>query len=355
MKLEDAIIELGKIYNWLSDEQSKEIYINRINFLITGNYEYMYHIIKKYVPDMAELNDKAIPQLLKSLPMEKKIILYGAGEDAKANLHYFANDTRFIGFCDGNVEKQKSGVQGYTCISPEKLLQDENCSIVISTHRGLDEIKHWLIAKGVNSNRIYEMTPYMFAMQEEQYFNTDFLQYAEEEVFVDAGCCDLGTSIKLSKHCRKLRKVYAFEPDLDNYHVCMKKKDYFDDGVVELFQKGTWSERKTLYFNATADGSSHIVEQGEVSIEVMTIDEAVDSKEKVTFIKMDVEGSELESLKGAQNTIKKDKPKLAICIYHKPEDMITIPLYIKSLVPEYRLFLRHHSNGAGETVLYAVI
>ena len=54
------------------------------------------------------------------------------------------------------------------------------------------------------------------------------------------------------------------------------------------------------------------------------------------------------------NTIQRDKPKLAICIYHKPEDMTEIPLYIKSLVPEYKLYIRHHSNRYGETVLYAV-
>ena len=69
---------------------------------------------------------------------------------------------------------------------------------------------------------------------------------------------------------------------------------------------------------------------------------------------MDVEGAELESLKGAQKVIQRDKPKLAICIYHKPEDMVEIPLYIKELIPEYKLYIRHHSNYIFETVLYAI-
>lgn len=73
------------------------------------------------------------------------------------------------------------------------------------------------------------------------------------------------------------------------------------------------------------------------------------------MIKMDVEGSELESLKGAKRTIQRDKPKLAICIYHKPEDMTEIPMFIKELVPEYRLYVRHHSNSDLETVLYAIM
>lgn len=73
------------------------------------------------------------------------------------------------------------------------------------------------------------------------------------------------------------------------------------------------------------------------------------------MIKMDVEGAELESLKGARETILRNRPKLAICIYHKPEDMTEIPLYIKSLVPEYKFFVRHHSNYFAETVLYAIV
>ena len=109
-----------------------------------------------------------------------------------------------------------------------------------------------------------------------------------------------------------------------------------------------------MHFNALNNSDSMIAETGETCIEVMPIDEAVDPSQRVTYIKMDVEGSELESLKGAKRTILKDRPKLAICIYHKPEDMLTLPLYIKSLVPEYKLYLRHHSGTESETVLYAM-
>lgn len=88
------------------------------------------------------------------------------------------------------------------------------------------------------------------------------------------------------------------------------------------------------------------------SISVVAMDSII--KEKVTYIKLDIEGAELEALKGAQEIIKRDKPKLAICIYHKKEDMVEIPYFIKQLVPEYRLFIRHYSNNECETVLYAV-
>ena len=60
-------------------------------------------------------------------------------------------------------------------------------------------------------------------------------------------------------------------------------------------------------------------------------------------------------MKGSRETIKKYKPRLAISVYHKKEDITKIPLFIKNLVPEYKLYLRHYSNSDGETVLYAVV
>lgn len=69
---------------------------------------------------------------------------------------------------------------------------------------------------------------------------------------------------------------------------------------------------------------------------------------------MDIEGAELPALHGALKIIKRDKPTLAICVYHKREDLITIPQYIKKIVPEYKLYLRVHYAYASELVLYAV-
>lgn len=69
---------------------------------------------------------------------------------------------------------------------------------------------------------------------------------------------------------------------------------------------------------------------------------------------MDVEGAELIALKGAEQTIKKYKPKLAISIYHKPNDLWEIPLLIKSWVPEYKIYIRHYNVVSSETIMYAI-
>ena len=83
------------------------------------------------------------------------------------------------------------------------------------------------------------------------------------------------------------------------------------------------------------------------------IDEIV-GEDKVSFIKMDIEGAELKALEGAKETILKWYPRLAICIYHKYEDIYEIGDYILSLNPNYKLYIRHYSTCMWETVLYAV-
>ncbi len=123
---------------------------------------------------------------------------------------------------------------------------------------------------------------------------------------------------------------------------------------VELMKMGLWCRNTNLAFQCDELAGSHIVEsdEGGTQVKVVALDSCV--QEKVTFIKMDIEGAELKALEGAKQLITKYRPKLAICIYHKREDMWEIPYFIKSLVPEYKLYIRHYSNYDYETVLYAV-
>jgi hypothetical protein len=71
------------------------------------------------------------------------------------------------------------------------------------------------------------------------------------------------------------------------------------------------------------------------------------------FIKMDIEGAELETLKGAEQTIRRFRPKLAICLYHRPEDFVTIPRFLDRVLPQYQFAIGHFTIHAEETVLYA--
>jgi hypothetical protein len=75
--------------------------------------------------------------------------------------------------------------------------------------------------------------------------------------------------------------------------------------------------------------------------------------QKVSFIKADIESYEYDMLCGASNIIKRDKPLLAICVYHNASDMYTIPLLVKTINPKYNLCIRQHRYSCDETVLYA--
>ena len=103
---------------------------------------------------------------------------------------------------------------------------------------------------------------------------------------------------------------------------------------------GVWDEHTQLSF-ISKYGASRVDAGGEVKINVVPLDEVLVG-EPVTFIKMDIEGSELRALKGARKLITKNHPKLAICVYHKNEDFIQIPQYLHKLVPEYKFYMKHH-------------
>ncbi len=354
----NSIMLMSTVYSWLSDEISREVYLSKINYLITGNKKYIDDIVRTYLPDIPIRNDKGIKDLYDSIPRGNDIVLFGASEDLAMNAKELMADTRVVAICDSDKTKQNKNIYGLQVISPEQLMADYNkCYVIITSHIAQTEIRSKLLKLGFFEKNIFELSPYIFCADNGQYFSVDFWSYNEEdgEIFVDDGCCNLQSTLILGKHCRNIRKVYAFEPDEHNYKKCKEEKDKRNLAYVDLIKKGTWSKSEKLFFSATSDGASHISKDGAVSVDVVAIDDVVDSEEKITFIKMDIEGAELESLKGAAQCIKKNKPKLAISIYHKPEDLYEIPMLIKNLVPEYRLFVRHHSNSFGETVLYATI
>ena len=126
---------------------------------------------------------------------------------------------------------------------------------------------------------------------------------------------------------------------------------------MTIIQKGL-SDRETI-LSFSGDGpyfrmvESDVPVEGAVNVPVINID-AVPECQDATWIKMDIEGSEMAALHGARNVIQRNHPKLTICIYHSDEDMIRIAEYVHEIAPEYKLYVRHHKKNHGETVLYAI-
>ncbi len=193
-----------------------------------------------------------------------------------------------------------------------------------------------------------------------QYFN-ELITLSDEEYFLDGGAF-VGDTMKdfVQITNNKYKKIYCFEPSKDIFKkIEESKRNFFNnDNRITLYNKGLYNCNKTIGFNNNLPTGGHRIEctlsTGE-NIEVVAIDNIIN--DKVTFIKMDIEGSELQALEGARNIILKYKPKLAISIYHKEDDLVRIPEFIMSLGLDYKYYLRHHGISpmdSSETVFYAV-
>lgn len=195
--------------------------------------------------------------------------------------------------------------------------------------------------------------------QPDQYYAKDFFDSQMRGTFLDVGASIGDTLEALSESTdNSFEKVYCFEPSQDAFAVLQEKAKAYGNRV-QLVNKGAWDREETLVFHEdAAHGASKIVSEGQentIRISVDKLDSMVDVKDKVVHIKMDIEGTEERALIGASEIIKRDKPLLAICVYHKDDDFIRIPQVIRQIVPEYRFYLRHHNVSGTETVLYAVI
>lgn len=150
--------------------------------------------------------------------------------------------------------------------------------------------------------------------------------------------------------------IVAFEPDKKNVAKIHEREKREGIKNLTVYDKGVYSETMTLFFEEEGKSSSHLSESGTSRIDVMKIDDLDLPAGKNLFIKMDIEGSELNALKGAAETIKKYHPCLSICVYHKQEDLIEIPPFIDSLVGDgvYEYYLRYHGTDLAELVFYAI-
>lgn len=180
-----------------------------------------------------------------------------------------------------------------------------------------------------------------------QYF--DFLKLEPGEVFADCGGSDGDSAEGFIKNCPDFKKIYMFEPCEEN--IIKAKKRLNNNPKIEYIQKGVSDKDEILCFHINGP-VSYICDDGETKIQTTSLDSHI--KEKISLIKMDIEGSELKALEGAKRHIKQDKPKLAISVYHKPQDFYEVFEFVKSIHPDYKVHLRHYNEGWGETVLFFI-
>jgi len=189
---------------------------------------------------------------------------------------------------------------------------------------------------------------------ENQYFDKDIIHLNENEVFCDCGSYNgdtLETFVALSGG--KYKKYIAIEADKDTYTELKKKVAENGYKNIQTHNVACWNEKTVLKFQS-AQTAGHVTEIGDISVQADVLDNIL-KDEKVTFLKMDIEGAEEMALKGAARVIQENKPILAVCIYHSLEDYYKIPLIIKEFNQEYKLFTRHYKDLYDhETVCYAI-
>ena len=353
--------KLKLINDKIEDEESKDIFGRRLLYSLTGDASYITVLGERFKASF--LNDnrwKDFVNKIKSCKKERGIVAYGSMGYGRM-LVSLTKDVGWKYVIDKcNVEEKIYGIKVIKTDEYIELNSEEY--IVISSMRYFEEMKSYLIGSGVDEKRIIDGTILWELTEGRQYFDVDFLPHdLSGEVFIDAGACDGMSSVQFMKWCEGRGDVICFEPDLRNVEGLkrnLKDKGFVPNRDYQLIEKGVWSETTTLSFTGSGGADSHIVseagiEPDVVSISVVAIDDCMNNR-KATFIKMDIEGAELEALYGAAQTIREYKPKLAICVYHKPEDIWTIPSYVLELRKDYKLYFRHYSFGQTETVMYAI-
>ncbi len=345
-----------------------------------------------------------------------EFILYGMGQ---VGINYLKNliemDIHPVAICDSDVRKQGTSINNYTVKSLREVLdKQKDFSIIITSLKFYDEIRVELLEflspekildmNSTNIELLYSNTNKAKALiyrekqnflnlrniledekskevldcllkartsndfniykqinDKNQYF-PNFLNLNKFEVFVDCGAYT-GDTIEqfIMITNNQFKKIYAFEPFTDSFNCLqnMVNNKFKNDGRIISFNKGVYSKNDIIHFKADeiSKGSSHICgkEESNTSIEAVSLDSCLN--DIPTFIKMDIEGSELEALKGTEKLIRQYKPKLAICIYHQLEHFYKIPEYIHSLNLGYKYYIRHHGSSPYsicETVFYAI-
>lgn len=307
-------------------------------------------------------------------------------------------------FCDHDKNKQdKIYYSGIECISTSKLATLKNVVVIISTQKNIAKIQHELAEQNIKSYSLYE---FYFQEHVEELSELDELLYDEAskntlrgiltagiygdfsgirevfshdqyltipefcdisptEVVIDCGAY-VGDFLEryIFNRTGVFGKYYACEPS-DKQFTALKSRRKrlleewaLEDEQIELLLSGIGhKEYKTTFSNEGASMNALTLSTEAMDIEdgiqVRTIDGI--TNDRVDLIKMDIEGFEMNALQGAERTIKQYHPKLAISIYHKPEHLFEAALYLKALVPEYKMAIRHHSMTLNETVLYCWI
>lgn len=290
-----------------------------------------------------------IKDLFAGIPENARICIWGAanaGRSIKEELAKYRQDTTVCAFIDS---VKQGGIDGIKIYKPENLPEIKNNFdyMIISTRSDCTVIDAMLFYYDIKN--YVRISPYLLKKYQ----------------FIPSKISEILNTIVFKKLFKNLKKIYAFELIYDK--VKNKSIAHIIDSLeeLEIIPLALWDRKEKLVFteNVAAPYSSGINpplnkngSEQNFTVDAISIDEYVSENniEKVDFIKMDIEGAEMKALKGAEQTLIKHRPQLAISIYHSNNDMQDIPIYLHNILKNYIFKIGQYSPDNDETILYAI-
>lgn len=340
-----------------------------------------------------------------------EVYIWGIGNVGQLFYKYIKGyGAKISGFVDSDSEKQGTTIDGIMIISPEDLSLKINPTVIIGTAMYSCEIWEKLNAMGIHrildamdlmvnsmadnlkendANIASEKIGTTFNLLEDaesrevfrrhiegffsfskgfnkpsyfhdlcrpnQYFPDDIMFFSSDDVCVDCGAYIGDTLSNFVKFRKPFEHYICYELSKKNFFELQRQINIMTketvEGTISLYNFGVSDKDQTIRYKD--DDSSTTCSQDGIVGHLVCMDDHLKNK-RVSFIKMDIEGMEMSALRGANKIIRVNKPKLAICVYHKVSDFWDIPLYIHSLNPRYKMYMRQHTPHWPETVCYAI-
>jgi len=254
-----------------------------------------------------------------------------------------------------------------------KEISKTNYLWLVSDHKRMINNKkikevHTLLYDKRSKEILTQITNLRKTLDTKYYIKPSGIEYFPEDVpilnniknvnFIDCGAYTGDTIEELTKKDKQIGYTLSFEPDQKNLLRLNQQlatlKNKFPTTNFMVYPAGVYSKNDILKFsNNGIDSSASLDSSSSLEVPVVSLDNVI-LHSNPNFIKMDIEGAEKEALLGATKTIKKYKPNLAICLYHKPEDLWELPLLINKIEPSYEMYIRVHEDMCLSTVLYCI-
>lgn len=358
---------------------------------------------------------KMMNECLDVVKNSNRVLIFGAGVGGAALFKILKNnnlENKVLAFADNNPLKIGKNYcdNNLIIVAPEEIKKyGEDCSVIIASS-AYDKIKDQLIGYGLMEKNIYlfnfafmdfEYTDGSFIqdhlddfnrayqkMADEkskrifvnilnyritkeqkvleelskdvddenyQYFDKELFSFETNEVFLDVGAYIGDTYKAFSEFYDCWDEYIGFEADEKVY---MELKDtisnFGEKGKRSLYNLAAWDKKEKLHFSMNP-GSSAISpnDKGTFEVQAERVDDVIGKA--VSFVKMDIEGAEYNALCGMRNLIQKNRPVIAVCVYHRRDDFYRLTDLIEEMVPnEYTYFFRQYRYTPTETVCYAV-